>query len=66
MPKPEQVRSRPDLVLSDVAVLSVGDASVAGLGSDRQVVVALPDSADTESILDSLNGTTVVLVRISG
>jgi hypothetical protein len=66
VPKPEAVRGHTELVLSDAAVLSVGDAGLAGLGSDRQVVVALPDSADTGSVLDSLNGTTVVLVRIGG
>jgi hypothetical protein len=66
VPKPDATRGHPELVLSDAAVLSVGDPSVAGLASDRQVVVALPGSADTGGVLDSLNGTTVVLVRIGG
>lgn len=66
VPKPDDARSRPQLVLDDVAVLSVGDTSLTGLGSDRQVVVALPESADTAAVLDRLNGTTAVLVRITG
>lgn len=66
VPKPEAVRSHPELVLSDAAVLALTDATLAGLGSDRQVVVALADSTDTQQVLDRLNGATVVLVRISG
>jgi hypothetical protein len=66
VPKPEAARSRPRRVLSDTVVLSVGEPTVAGLGSDRQVVVALPSSADTGSVLDSLNGAAVVIVRTSG
>jgi hypothetical protein len=66
VPKPEAARSRPRRVLSDTVVLSVGEPAVAGLGSDRQIVVALPFSADTGSVLDGLNGAAVVLVRTSG
>lgn len=66
VPKPEEVKSSPTLVLSDVTVMSVGDAVVGGLGSDRQVVVALPEPEETSAVLDALNGATVVLVRISG
>lgn len=66
VPKPEEVRSSAKLVLPDVAVMSVGEVGVAGLGSDRQVVVALPSPAETAAVLDALNGATVVLVRISG
>ena len=65
VPKPEE-KGAPEQVLADVAVQSVGEASITGVGGDRQVVVALPDDADTAAILDSLNGATVVLVRISG
>jgi hypothetical protein len=66
VPKPEAARSRPRLLLGDTVVLSVGEPTVAGLGSDRQVVVALPSSADTGSVLDGLNGAAVVMVRTSG
>lgn len=66
VPKPDETHKSSKLVLTDATVLSVGDVSVVGLGSDNQVVVALPESADTAALLDSLNGTTVVLVRISG
>ena len=66
VPKPEEARRSATLVLPDVSVMSVGDVSVAGLGSDRQVVVALPDPGETSAVLDALNGATVVLVRIGG
>lgn len=66
VPKPEEPRSHPQLVLSDAAVLSVAGTTVAGLGSDRQVVVSLSNPADTAAVLDAINGATVVLVRISG
>ncbi len=66
VPKPEDAKRRSILVLGDVAVLAVSDSGGVGVSSDRQVVVALPESSDTSAILDSLNGVTVVLVRISG
>lgn len=66
VPKPEEPRRHPELVLADAAVLAVGDTTVAGLGSDRQVVVSLSDPADTAAVLDAINGATVVLIRISG
>lgn len=66
VPQPDHAKRPPERVLSDVAVLSVGDVSVTGVGSDRQVVVGLPDGADTSAVLDSLNGSSVVLVRIGG
>ncbi len=66
VPKPEEANRSATLVLPDVTVMSVGDVGVAGLGSDRQVVVALPDPNETSAVLDALNGATVVLVRISG
>jgi hypothetical protein len=66
VPKPEDARGHPELVLGDAAVLALTDGTLAGLGSDRQVVVGLVDSTDTQLVLDRLNGTTVVLVRISG
>lgn len=66
MPPAQDVRSHAQLVLADAAVLSVSSSAVTGIASDRQVVVALPRSADTSSLLDMLNGSTVVLVRISG
>ncbi len=66
VPKPEAAKRSTTLVLPDVVVMSVGDVGVGGLGSDRQVVVALPDPAQTPKVLDATNGATVVLVRIGG
>ncbi len=66
VPPAQDVRGHAQLVLSDTAVLSVGTAAVTGVAADRQFVVALPDGADTSSLLDKLNGSTVVLVRIGG
>jgi hypothetical protein len=64
VPQPDDAKRSTELVLSDAAVLSVGEVAVTGVGSDRQVVVALPGDADTSAVLDGLNGSTVVLVRI--
>lgn len=66
VPPPEDAKRSAELVLSDAAVMSVGEVAVTGVGSDRQVVVALPEDADTSAVLDSLNGSSVVLVRIGG
>lgn len=66
VPPAQDVRSHAQLVLSDAAVLSVGTTAVTGIAADREIVVALPDGGDTGSLLDELNGSTVVLVRISG
>lgn len=66
VPKPEQAKRSAALVLPDVIVTSVGEVGVGGLGSDRQVVVALPEPDQTSAVLDAINGTTVVLVRIGG
>ena len=66
VPKPEEANRSSTLVLPDVTVMSVGETGIGGLGSDRQVVVALPNPEETSAVLDAINGATVVLVRVSG
>lgn len=53
-------------VLDDVTVSSLGAEASGGLGSSREVLVALPAQTDVAAVLDGLSGADVVLVLVGG
>ncbi len=53
-------------LLSDVTVMTVGEAGPGGVESTREILVALPSDADVARVLGSLRDASVVLVRIGG
>jgi hypothetical protein len=55
----------PSLVLSDVTVLSAG-GSVVGVSAERQVLVGLSPRTDVGAVLQRINGSAVVLIRLAG
>jgi len=60
----EQTRAGSRLLIAEASVVSVDGAETAGVGGDRQVLVALPDATDVADVLDGLSGATVVLLRV--
>jgi len=66
VPESEEPAAEPVLVVSDTAVMSMGEAGPGGLSSDRQVLVVLPRDADVGQILAELNGSAVVLILVGG
>ncbi len=59
----DDTRVAPTMVLDGVTVVSVGAAGPGGVGSQRQVLVTLPTTADVASVLAALRGADVVLIR---
>ncbi len=53
----------PTMVLDGVTVVSVSTAGPGGVGSQRQVLVTIPTTADIARVLAALRGADVVLIR---
>ena len=64
VPPADSAPHRPPVeVLRRATVTAVGGVGLAGLGADRQVLVALPAGTDIGGALAALNGASVVLVE---
>ncbi|MBA2560425.1 MAG: hypothetical protein H0V07_11180 [Propionibacteriales bacterium] len=63
VPADDRARVQPREVLPDVAVAAVSVAGPGGLGTDRQILVALSDGTDVAQVLAALDGSSIVLVQ---